>query len=230
MTNKGLRIEVNLIQDDKLTAILECHYDNDFSGLIGVPLVQAVGVPSVYMRGRGDITLHPPSQGQLETIYIAKENPVPWLRQKTCRLDSESMSNYGFHVTEVAPKRFPWNSKGQTLKILIDHDNPLNSKTTFKFGNSHWDFEPVVLFVWKSIGDKAFVKILASQGKGTLQHCLDKEGEKTQFDSRHSIPLPPPRNSKDQNATLTMNASVKKEIVFRREIFVLKLWISADGV
>ncbi|KAE9362962.1 HET-domain-containing protein, partial [Stipitochalara longipes BDJ] len=38
MTNKGLRIETDLTAGTPPVAILECHYDNDFSGLLGIRL------------------------------------------------------------------------------------------------------------------------------------------------------------------------------------------------
>jgi hypothetical protein len=230
MTNKGLRIEVDLTNDNPPVAILECHYDNDLSGLIGIPLV-ATGVPSVYMRGPGDVSLYRPHRGHLKTIYIVEHHPLFWTAHKICRLDSESMSSYGFRVAEVAPKHFPFNWKGQTLKMLRDDASsggPGRYMAAFKFRNSQWDHEPVVLFRWTTSGDKGFLKIFRTQGERTLQQQLDKEAETTQFHSRHSMLLPPPRNSNNQNTTLYLNASVKKDIVFRREIFVLNVGISTD--
>ena len=229
MTNKGLRIEVELTNDNPPVAILECHYDNDLSGLIGISLVNT-GVPSVYMRGAANVALHRSPRGDLETIYIAKDHPLLLNAHKTCRVDSESMSNYGFHIAEVAPKNFPFNSKGQTLKLLRDYGSVGRSMAAFKFRNSQWDCEPVVLFVWTSGGDKGFLRILGTQGEGSLQQLLEREGQTTQLRSRHSMPLPPPRNSTDQNTSLVINASVEKETVFRQGIFVLKVGISADSV
>jgi hypothetical protein len=228
MTNKGLRIEIDLTAGKPPVAILECHYDNDLSGLLGIPLI-ATGIPSVYMRAPGELASCRPSRAQLRTIYIVKNHPLKatWSSYKTCMLDSESMSIYGFHVAEVAPRQFPFNWKTQTLKMLQGLGKEM---AAFKFRNSQWDHEPIVLFALTSSGDKGFLKIVGTQGEEPLQQLLEKEVKTTELFSRHSMPLPPPKNSTNQNTTLTINASVKKDIIFRQEVFVLNVGISIDPI
>jgi hypothetical protein len=229
MTNKGLRIEIDLTAGKPPVAILECHYDNDLSGLLGIPLI-ATGIPSVYMRAPGELASCRPSRAQLRTIYIVKNHPLKatWSSYKTCMVDSESMSTYGFDIAEVAPRQFHFNWKTHTLKMPQGLGR--GEMAAFKFHNSQWDHEPVVLFALTSSGDKGLLKIVGTQGEKPLQQLLEKEVKTTELFSRHSMPLPPPRNSTNQNTTLTIHASVKKDIIFRREVFVLKIGISIDPI
>lgn len=227
MTNKGLRIDIGLTGDKPPIAILECHYDNDFSGLLGIPLL-ATGIDSVYMRAHGELASScQPSRAQLKTIYIAKNHPMmsSWSSYKTCMLDTESMSTYGFVVQEVAPIEFPFNWIEQTLKI--PRGNGLET-AAFTFRNNQWNHNLVVVFSLRRRGDKGFVKIVENLGEEPLQLLLERGVRFTELFTSHSMPLSPPRSSKNPNTTLTVDASVKKEIVFRREVFVLKVGISTN--
>jgi hypothetical protein len=93
--------------------------------------------------------------------------------------------------------------------------------------NRSWNHEPVIIFALTSDGSKGFLRISRIQGEETLQQLLNKEGKSTELFTHHSVPLPPPRNSANQNTKFTINASVKKEIDLRREIYVLHVGISS---
>jgi hypothetical protein len=231
MTNKGLRIELPVSGASSQTpvAILDCHYDNDFSGVLGIQL-RPTRVPSVYMRVPTKLVLCKASQAnaaQLQTIYLAKNYPQNHAPRsyETCILTSKSMRNYGFYVGEVAPKEFPWAAKTQTIKMLRE---TVGNMAAFKFCNSQWDNVPVVIFALTSTGDKGLVKIVESQGDEALEKLLDREAKSTRFFSRHSLRLPPHRSSTDRSTKLTLEASVKKEKFFGQRVHLLEVGITTD--
>jgi len=232
MTNKGLRIEPLIIgaSSQAPVAILDCHYDNDFSGVLGIKL-RATDVPSIYMRMPGqELKLCRASQvkaAQLQTIYLAKNHPLKHTPRsyETCILTSESTHNYGFRVQEVAPKEFPWNEKTQTIKMLRE---TAGNMVAFKFCNSQWDNAPVVVFALTSTGDKGLLKIVENQGDECLQQLLEREAKSTRFFSRHSLLLPPHRNSTDRSTKLILEASVKKDKIFGQKVFLLEVGIRTN--
>lgn len=236
MTNKGLRIEVLLsgtTHSRMPIAILNCRHDNDFSGLLGIYLKATSSPPtSTYMRAPGkELALCRPSQvdsAHTETIHLIKKYPgtdTLLHSHETCILSCESIRSYGFHLTEVAPIQFPWNSEGKTLKML---QKVAGNMAAFKFYNSHWDQAPIVIFALTSNGVMGRTKVLEHQGGGTLQQLLERESVSTKFFRNHSILLPPYRNSTDRSTKLTMETSVKKIEKFGEWVYVLDVGIKEE--
>ena len=122
MTNKGLRIELPLMRLDGAqisTALLDCHFENDFSSCMGIVLGDT-GFPDEYVRhmttddpGLLKCPVNPREDTPLRTIYILKKVPHPdWINKSFCLVHSESMGACGYHIVEVAPSSILLTSDG----------------------------------------------------------------------------------------------------------------------
>jgi hypothetical protein len=142
---------------------------------------------------------------------------------------SESMRRYGFHIVEMAPKQFPWNSKTQTMLISW---GDFHEMAAFKFYSSQGDHVAIVLFRLQrgeySTDLEGLVQILENQGDDTLDGLLEREFTSTDFFSNHSMPLETHRSSANEGTRLTVKASVKEEEIFNRRVFVLEVRIEED--
>lgn len=111
MTNKGLRIELPLLtyNDNFGTdsiAMLDCHYENDFSGPIGISLKQAA-TSSVFTRFSCLVGRKYPAEHvrriAIETIYIVKQlSKTNDALYGTCLIRWESIQSQGYQFSKLA--------------------------------------------------------------------------------------------------------------------------------
>lgn len=174
MTNKGLRIELRLwprrdkASDAYHIAILNCQYENDFTGCIGIILKETTD-PSVFSRHTGhdsgmkkiDVAEILKSDGKLTTIYIRKNARVAekLRRYETCLVQAESMQKQGYNIVETRPKDSVWNADSHTLQIWpnrrIHRQTPW---AAFRFHNNEENLGFVVFVQISEAGDQAWVK------------------------------------------------------------------------
>jgi len=184
MTNRGLRIEVRLsLEQDNLSqvsylALLNCQYENDFTGCIGI-ILKETSEPSLFSRHSGfgsgirkvDITQM--DEGKMSTIYIRK---IPRLTEKlrryeTCLVQpSDSVEKQGYRIVETRPKNTVWNEGSKTLQIWINQHQ--SSWAAFHFYNRERELGFVVFFKIAEAKDKSFVKICDLAAGSMTHHWL----------------------------------------------------------
>jgi hypothetical protein len=179
MTNKGLRIEVPLLNraiTENLShpvALLNCQFEMDFSGQLGI-FLNKTSDNSIFTRwGRGGvkkISITEAQQARVELIYISKhsiqESPS---RKDACIVRCDSIYNHGFHILHIGPKPSHnlWNPQTSTLQIAADQFE-VGSKTysrdpsfaTISFYNEETNAGfAVAIQIYHSMRANAFVKI-----------------------------------------------------------------------
>jgi hypothetical protein len=135
MANRGLRIELPVLNSSHNLdiyptfpfAILDCHYENDFSCAIKIPL-EETGTSSVFMRllvntrngsNGGKFSAEQMAKTEIRTIYITKQlldKPEVWSRK--CLLHSKSTEAYGYKIIQVGPKCFRWHQEAMVLDMM----------------------------------------------------------------------------------------------------------------
>jgi hypothetical protein len=194
MTNRGLRIELRLsLERDELSqvyylALLNCQYENDFTGCVGIVLKET-SEPSLFSRHSGfgsgmrKVDINEMGEGKMSTIYIRK---IPRLterlrRYETCLLQpSKSIAKQGYKIVETRPKNTVWNADSQTLQIWINHYQ--SSWAAFHFYSKEKDLGFVVFFKISDAKDRSFVKICDLAAGGMTHHWLVTEA-KTGFEN-----------------------------------------------
>jgi len=126
MTNKGLRIELPLLIDKERygfdsVAMLDCHYENDFSGAIGIPL-RETATSSVFTRftmfKEPIYSVEQMEEAEIRTIYIVKQLPKPKkVMSDTCLIRWEPLQLFGYEILLVKPENFRWNPETMVLNM-----------------------------------------------------------------------------------------------------------------
>ncbi|KAN0110643.1 HET domain containing protein [Hyaloscypha variabilis] len=107
MTNRGLRIELPVLQhgkirgDDTVVGLLGCHYENDFSGVIGV-FLQKTANRSIFTRwipGLAKYTTEESNQAKVSTIYIKKmKTSINRASVQKCLIRWQSVRSQGYEI------------------------------------------------------------------------------------------------------------------------------------
>jgi hypothetical protein len=127
MTNKGIQIQLPLLQTDnpsEYLAALGCHEENDFMGSIGLFLHEVGTEENQYIRCRRDtkyLTFEETAKAKLRTIFVSKrdeveerEHPIEkcWIRTQPRR----SILHHNIQIATVIPK-VSWNSTHNIINI-----------------------------------------------------------------------------------------------------------------
>jgi hypothetical protein len=133
MTNKGLRIDLCLWEKERQygpVALLDCHYEDDFSRVIGISLSKRSNT-SVYTR----FSLEPPRMLMTEETEDAKERTIYLTkhfsreRRKNKALDVKflirrgSLRNPDIHILKVLPSSFRSNIETGVIFVDLKHNN-----------------------------------------------------------------------------------------------------------
>ncbi|PMD39310.1 HET-domain-containing protein [Hyaloscypha variabilis F] len=110
MTNRGLRIELPVLEqgkipgDDNVVGLLGCHYENDFSGVIGV-FLQKTANRSIFTRwipGLAKYTTEEANQAKVRTIYIKKMRTFGYYASvQKCLIRWESVRAQGYEIIQT---------------------------------------------------------------------------------------------------------------------------------
>lgn len=223
LTNKGLRIELRfwLERDDSAQiyylALLNCQYDNDFSGCIAM-ILKETSEPNVFSRHSGfgsglrKVDIKEMEDGKLGTIYIRR---IPQLAQSapryvTCLVQpSQSIVKEGYRIVETRPKNTVWNKDSQTIQIWNNQFH--TSWAAFHFRNDENCSGFVVFFkILKEFTDKAGIKICDMAGEGMAQHWLVSELGAGFENPKASCRLVKRPGSKEENGSNGKNSPLIK--------------------
>jgi hypothetical protein len=133
MTNKGLRIDLRLLEKGRIYgtfALLDCHYEDDFSGVIGIPLEETSNT-SVYTR----LSMRPPRKWSTEvtenvkvrTIYVSKRVSRERRKDKAqdikCLIRRGSLRNPDSQILKVLPSSFRSNLETGVIFVALEYND-----------------------------------------------------------------------------------------------------------
>jgi hypothetical protein len=146
MTNKGLRIQLQLMPTDdpeEWLAILSCHIQDDFSGPLAIRLLQEVEeIPNVFIRASQppeviatpDPQYPQPKQAERETVYILK-SPVKEHHFQTIQFWLQSRPQ-SFTLAEAFPSEH-WNNSTGVMQFYSLWPQEIYGTLTFMENSEH---------------------------------------------------------------------------------------------
>ena len=132
MTNKGLRIDLRLWIKRRQyapVALLDCHYEDDFSGVIGISLKKRSNT-SIYSR----LSMGTPRMWSTEetedaeerTIYVTKrfsrERHKDKAQDVKCLIRHGSLQNPDIQILKVLPSCFRSNTETGVVFVALEYD------------------------------------------------------------------------------------------------------------
>jgi hypothetical protein len=170
MTNLGLNIELRLLPtvDNDSIALLDCQYEDDFSGCLGIKL-RETSVPSVFCRMRTfkpKFTAEEMASATIRRIYIEKvhhSETHSWIRIMPYILQSVTVTRHGWKLSDVASRdssgsKATWNAQTEVLSMPIFnhplHFDPLHF-AAFEFRHPE---EKLSFVVWFAVHEVRPVK------------------------------------------------------------------------
>jgi hypothetical protein len=141
MTNKGLRIELRFMEVNRIyevmpIALLDCHYEDDFSGAIGIPLEKTTNT-SVFTRSSEELGgkwgLKETEKFEIRTIYLTKR--IVGQRNeglgKTCLIRWASLKTQGYQLLQISPSHpSRWNERTNVLNMMLEYTRNLSAIAT----------------------------------------------------------------------------------------------------
>ncbi|KAH8593051.1 heterokaryon incompatibility protein-domain-containing protein [Bisporella sp. PMI_857] len=249
MTNRGLRIELPMLNHSSFgtssVAMLNCHYENDFSGVIAIFLDETENT-STFARsldpGGFKYPIKTAKEAEMRTIYIKKQySTLNKYQTLKCLIRCESLEAQGYHIFQVYQKA-SWNEKTMVLELnapSLSEDYFVSSSVIFKGyttdrQNSYfavtlglWDNSEVVLVPRL----KRFVEIVPKSDDVILGNWLGKFMAQPWFGGRPKVSssmesrdhrvleLPNTGNS----APLTISAKASEEEILNQKVTVLEV-------
>lgn len=249
MTNKGLRMELRLSFVDYHNgrvglpvALLDCHYENDFSGVIGIILTGTAN-SSIFKRfsspGGRKYSNKEIEKSEMRTIYLRKQvSKRHETRDGTCLVRWNSLPSLGYQFLQILPEYFYWNEMTGVLKMRVEN-NPGGGypevTSTIVFSNPRRDtyFAIVIRLMdeswsWEREGPvwRKSVKIVPKP-EGLALSDWTKECNKPEIDSflerkhRHVLELP---QSVGFSNTHFISAEVTEEEILNQKFVVLEIF------
>ncbi|KAH8684285.1 heterokaryon incompatibility protein-domain-containing protein [Tricladium varicosporioides] len=251
MTNRGVRIEVPLstnqhfpILDKSPFAILDCHYKNDFSGAIGIPLISTRD-DSIFLR-------HPAIRGitypalefkdsKVHTIYISKRPPTASksTERETCLIRAPSAEDKRYNIFPVISSPGRWDEKTKVLSMEYRHGGWLRERASMAiaFCNLRMKscFLVMVTLIKEGVGFstkiRTLIKIVAGPATASrlILEKLVRESQQNNSEAswkgNDTIILPSVSNLSER---ITVNADIKREEILNQEVFVLSVTQMAE--
>jgi hypothetical protein len=236
MTNKGLHIKIPLSKylENYYIALLDCQYETDFSGCLGIVLEETVA-SNVYQRKYPldspienpvrKCTANETERSQIRAIYILKKSywsPMKPEKYGTFLVMSDSMRHHGYHIVEVmstSQHSMLWDLETQVLK------KPSSDWwTALKFYNSKLDFGFFVI-LYKLYRDGGAVKIIDIPPDGTLKSSFFREMPTECNDIYRFMRTVHARDGEKPTIPLEVIAKVETEERLNQSVFVLEVRI-----
>jgi hypothetical protein len=136
MTNKGLQIELPLIETDGLAlGLLDCQNEDDFSRCLGIwlkkthlsevylrcPEKTTEDVPGEERRWISEVTYQQALAASKQTIYIQRDNSKVSLERTSYQVKAQALTEHGFALVYTRPshrvKGVYWNNKTHSLQL-----------------------------------------------------------------------------------------------------------------
>lgn len=239
MTNRGLRIELNLLEVDLpeggtiTAALLDCHYENDFSGVIGIFLRETAS-SSVFERfsrmGGAKFFIPETERAKMRTIYITKQSArtiavKPW----KCLLRWESLQTQGYEFLASVSTR---HLNPETLVFELE-SKFWDSQGRFVFCNSDWTiYFAVAILLENPFGVfrrglfKSVQIVPKPRGLGVHEWLKGCNGNRVMDKDHTSLPL---SNYFGGSAPLTISAKATEEEALNQRVIVLEIGVVADS-
>jgi hypothetical protein len=251
MTNKGLRIDLRLRErlpvrrrPSAAVALLDCHYEDDFSGVIGISLRQTSN-NSVYTR----LSMGSPEKwsteetehAEVRTIYVNKH--FSWERRENkvqdvkCLIRRGSLRDLNCQIFKVLPSSFRSNIETGVVFVVLEHNDEMavhGATLIVEFYSGEFEsYFAVVLslldvsdhYIVKKRNLRKAVKIL-SHPEGDPSHELPKDGWENEWKTE--------RDWKDEDAqlvnvpphpqgtgTMKITAVASNETILNQSVLVL---------
>ena len=121
MTNRGLRIELPVLRrGGELVGLLDCHYEKDFSSIVGICL-EEIDRTAIFMRWALELERCTPEEArraELRTIYIKKLPAIMGpKRALKALMQWDSVRAKGYYVLDIIGS-ISWKSRYQCLRVL----------------------------------------------------------------------------------------------------------------
>jgi hypothetical protein len=136
MTNKGLQIELPLIETDGLAlGLLDCQNEDDFSRCLGMwlkkthlsevylrcPEKTTADIPGEERRWVSEVTYQQALAASKQTIYIQRDNSRMPLERTSYQVEAQTLIEHGFALVYTRPshrvKGVYWNDNTQSLQL-----------------------------------------------------------------------------------------------------------------
>jgi hypothetical protein len=133
MTNKGLRIDLRLLEESRAhtpVALLDCHYEDDFTGVIGIVLKRTLNT-SVFARFSMGFprrwSIKETEDAEVRTIYVSKRLKRKPRKDKAqdirCLIRCGSSRNLDYQVLNVLPSSFRWNIETGVVFVALEYND-----------------------------------------------------------------------------------------------------------
>jgi hypothetical protein len=243
MTNMGLYIRLPVLSTETngvYVGILDCHTALDFSGNVGIPLVQ-ITYPSLFMR----ITRSKPrpykhsvvANAKLQTIYIMKNTTEELVDpiQHICRVNLDITEAHGYKLTAVAPSEYTFNWDTSTMGILVDRiaefkEGQHKLEAAFEFSSKTGRFPTNLVVVFTILATRpdeddssATASIFHKPTSIPLKQWFElfKSGRSTQYSAEADILST--RVGLLVGPKVKVNVNVTQETIFNQNIFIINL-------
>ncbi|RDW56715.1 hypothetical protein BP6252_14008 [Coleophoma cylindrospora] len=249
MTNKGLRIELPLlkvINESKIhwIAMLDCHYEDDFSGVIGLSL-EGTEKSFEFLRSSAGSTRRYPiermKQAELRTIFVRKQLLKTASKQngRKCLIRVKSIQPNDYTMIRLEGHNSKWNRDTMVINM------------SFGFQDQDWQYaSSTIMFLDEHINSSFAVVIGIRQrqssfpsGLGEMINILPKPGNvsldewkreckgvKIDWDGTQEkvVQLYKLPHDSDRDIPLTIRASIAKEEILNQWIDVLDIEMRRD--
>lgn len=246
MTNRGLRLEVPIWHNPNSTilgrhpfAVLNCQYENDFSGAIGIPLMTTRD-DCIFLRKSAAEAVKCPEgmfkSSKIRTIYISKNifAATNYRETETCLIQATSAEDNGYDIFPINSSMKLWNAGTKVLQMefLYRYGGEWSRKlasSAIAFYNPGMKSCFIVMFsVMRDLKDlqteiRNPIKVFAGP-VGADRLSLEKwdgEGqESADWKDNDTIVLP---NAYHPSGQITVRARIKREEILNQKVLVLSV-------
>ncbi len=132
MTNKGLRIDLRLLEKGRgyaPVALLDCHHEDDFSGVIGIVLKKTSNT-SVFTRNSVAFprkwSTEETEDAEVRTIYVSKHvlsKQRKYKEEIRCLIRYGSLRNRDYQVLNILPSSSRWNIETGVVFVAFEYND-----------------------------------------------------------------------------------------------------------
>jgi hypothetical protein len=246
MTNRGLQIELPLSKVIKgshiyWTALLNCHYEDDFSGVIGLSL-ESTEKSFEFLRSSIRPTrylVQRMKEAELRTIFIGKRPLKIGSRKsiKKCLIRVKSTQPNGYTITQLEGHNTELDRETMVLTMTLefeDKDWQCVSSTIMFLDEQRNSSFVVIIAIRRSISlveIGRMVNILTKPGDIPLDEWKGRcRGEKIDWDGTQEkeVSLNKLPHDSDTDSPLRIKASITKEEILNQWIDVLNIEMRRD--